>query len=221
MFQTLPCTPSATPRPRAFSNSADAWDANAGSKDKIAFVIYWVPASKTNLNGALGYQLFHHEQVNDAFSGIWNHIFSANFLNEARVNAAGWRYNELGSNPQAPFGLPQALWYSSNGQNNFGNIALGQLGVPAPAHLNQWTYGYKDVATMIHGSQTWKFGGEATRLYYLNDPIGAPNYTFYNIWDFLNDAPEAEGGPFQATTGVPGGFRNDNRQTIWGFLLPG
>ena len=193
-------------------------DGNIGSKDHAAFVIYWVPASKTNLNGALGYQLFHHEQVNDAFSGIWNHIFSANFLNEARVNAAGWRYNELGSNPQAPFGLPQTLWYNTGGLN-FGNIALGQLGVTAPSHLNQWTYGYKDVATMVHGSQTWKFGGEATRLYYLNDPIGAPNYTFYNIWDFLNDAPEAEGGPFQATTGIPGGFRNDNRQTIWGFFF--
>jgi len=193
-------------------------DGQIGSKDHAAFVIYWVPASKTNLNGALGYQLFHHEQVNDAFSGIWNHIFSANFLNEARANAAGWRYNELGSNPQAPFGLPQILWYAVNGLN-FGGIALGQLGVQAPSHLNQWTYGYKDVATMVHGSQTWKFGGEATRLYYLNDPIGAPNYTFYNIWDFLNDAPEAEGGPFQATTGFPGGFRNDNRQTIWGFFF--
>ncbi len=193
-------------------------DGQIGSKDHAAFVIYWVPASKTNLNGALGYQLFHHEQVNDAFSGIWNHIFSANFLNEARANAAGWRYNELDSNSQAPFGLPQTLWYASNGLN-FGNISLGSLGVPAPAHLNQWTYGYKDVATMIHGSQTWKFGGELTRLYYLNDPIGAPNYTFYNIWDFLNDAPEAEGGPFQATTGFPGGFRNDNRQNIWGFFF--
>ena len=193
-------------------------DGQIGSKDHAAFVIYWVPASKTNLNGALGYQLFHHEQVNDAFSGIWNHIFSANFLNEARANAAGWRYNELNSNSQAPFGLPQSLWYGSNGLN-FGNIALGSLGVPAPSHLNQWTYGYKDVATMIHGSQTWKFGGELTRLYYLNDPIGAPNFTFYNIWDFLNDAPEAEGGPFQATTGFPGGYRNDNRENIWGFFF--
>jgi hypothetical protein len=205
------------PTTTSFQQFSGRVDANAGSKDKIAFVIYWVPASKTNLNGALGYQLFHHEQVNDAFSGIWNHIFSANFLNEARANAAGWRYNELGSNPQAPFGLPQVQWFGS--PNNFGNIALGQLGVNAPAHLNQWTYGYKDVATMIHGSQTWKFGGELTRLYYLNDPIGAPNYTFYNIWDFLNDAPQSEGGPFQATTGFPGGFRNDNRQNIWGFFF--
>jgi hypothetical protein len=47
-----------------------------------------------------------------------------------------------------------------------------------------------------------KFGFDFTRLYYLNDPLGTPNYTFYNIWDFLNDAPEAEGGNFQATTGT-------------------
>ena len=91
--------------------------------------------------------------------------------------------------------------------------------MPAPNHLDQWTYGYKDVATKVLHSQTMKFGFDFTRLYYLNDPIGAPNYTFYNIWDFLNDAPEAEGGPFQATTGFPGGFRNDNRQNMLGVFF--
>ncbi|MBV8630226.1 MAG: carboxypeptidase regulatory-like domain-containing protein [Silvibacterium sp.] len=191
-------------------------DANIGSKDHAAFVIYWVPSTKTSLNGGLGYQLFHHDQVNNAFSAIWNHTFSATFLNEARANAAGWRWNELQSNPQAPFGLPQILWF---GSPNLGQISLGSIGVPTPSHLNQWTYGYKDVATKIHGSQTWKFGFDFTRLYYLNDPIGAPNYSFYNIWDFLNDAPQGEGGPFQASTGYPGGFRNDNRENIWGIFF--
>ena len=93
--------------------------------------------------------------------------------------------------------------------------------MPAPNHLDQWTYGYKDVATKVLHTQTMKFGFDFTRLYYLNDPIGAPNYTFYNLWDFLNDAPEAEGGPFQATTGIPGGFRNDNRQNYVRRLLSG
>ena len=91
--------------------------------------------------------------------------------------------------------------------------------MPAPAHLNQWTYGYKDVATKVLNTQTLKFGFDFTRLYYLNDPIGAPNYTFYNLWDFVNDAPEAEGGPFQSTTGIPGGFRNDNRQNMFGVFF--
>ena len=191
-------------------------DAQVSQNDHVAFAIYWVPASYTKLNGGLGYQLLHHDQTNDAFSAIWNHTFSPNFLNEARANAAGWRYNEISSNPQSPFGLPQTFL---DGNPNIGSIALASLGVPIGAILNQWTYGYKDVATKVLNTQTLKFGFDFTRLYYLNDPVGAPNYTFYNIWDFLNDAPEAEGGPFQATTGIPGGFRNDNRENLLGVFF--
>jgi Carboxypeptidase regulatory-like domain len=193
-------------------------DANIGARDHAAFAIYWVPATLTHNNGGLKYQLFNHTQINNAFSLIWNHTFSPTFLNEARANAAGWRWNELTSNPQAPFGLPQASLFNS-GTGQIGSISIGSLGVSAPSHLNQWTYGYKDVATKIQNSHTMKFGFDLTRLYYLNDPIGAPNYTFYNIWSFLNDAPMAEGGPFQATTGIPGGYRNDNRQSIWGIFF--
>jgi hypothetical protein len=203
----------ANPTSSDFKQYNGRLDADVTSKDHASFAIYWVPASYTRLNGGLGYQIFSHSQINDAFSVIWNHTFSPNFLNEARANAAGWRYNELQSNPQAPFGLPQDQILQSGG------ITLGSLGVPAPGVYDQWTYGYKDVATKVLGSQTMKFGFDFTRLYYLNDPIGAPNYTFYNIWDFLNDAPEAEGGPFQAATGLPGGYRNDNRENIWGIFF--
>ena len=188
-------------------------DSDVTSKDHASFAIYWVPSSITFYNGGLGYQFFNHSQVNDAFSVIWNHVFSPTFLNEARANAAGWRWNELTSNPQAPFGLPQ------DSVSTIGTIGIGSLGVSAPSHYDQWTYGYKDVATKVLHSQTMKFGFDLTRLYYLNDPIGAPNYTFFNIWDFLNDAPEAEGGPFQAATGLPGGYRNDNRQNMYGIFF--
>jgi hypothetical protein len=194
-------------------------DADVTSKDHAAFAIYWVPSSLSHLNGGLGYQQFNHDQINDAFSVIWNHTFSPSFLNEARANAAGWRWNELSDNPQAPYGLPEDQLYSPNGTDQIGSVSLGALGVPSPSVLNQWTYGYKDVATKVLGSQTMKFGFDFTRIYYLNDPIGAPNYTFYNIWDFLNDAPEQESGPFQATTGFPGGFRNDNRENMWGIFF--
>ena len=191
-------------------------DADVTSKDHASFTIYWVPSSFTRYNGGYAYQFFNHDQINDAFSVIWNHTFSATFLNEARANAAGWRWNELDSNPQAPFGLPQD---QLTGNPQIGTISIGSLGVSVPSHLNQWTYGYKDVATKILGNQTMKFGFDFTRLYYLNDPIGAPNFTFYNLWDFMNDAPEGEGGPFQATTGIPGGYRNDNRQNLWGIFF--
>lgn len=188
-------------------------DADATSKDHLSYMMYWVPSTKTNYNGQYGYNFFHHSQIGNAFTVVWNHVFSPTFLNEARANAAGWRWNEISSNPQAPFGLPQ------DHIMQLGSITLGSFGVPIGSILNQWTYGYKDVATKVFSKHTLKFGFDLTRLYYLNNPVGAPNYTFYNLWDFMNDAPEAEGGPFQAATGIPGGYRNDNRENIFGIFV--
>lgn len=188
-------------------------DADLTSKDHVSFTIFWEPSSKTDYNGGYGYDLFHHDQVNNAFAIIWNHIFSPTFLNEARANAAGWRYNELASNPQEPIGLPQDF------VTTIGNVNIGTFGPGYPADLDQWTYGYKDVATKVLSAQTIKFGFELTRLYYLNVPISIPQYTFYNLWDFMNDAPEAECCSFQATTGLPGGYRNDNREDIFGVFI--
>jgi outer membrane receptor protein involved in Fe transport len=44
------------------------------------------------------------------------------------------------------------------------------------------------------------------------------NYTFYNLWDFMNDAPEAEGG-VPGNHRLPGGYRNDNREDISGIFF--
>ncbi len=187
-------------------------DADATHRDHLSFAIYWEPSTKTNYNGGYGYDLFNHSQINDAFAVIWNHIFSPTLLNEARANAAGWRYNELASNPQEPLGLPQGY------VTTIGSINIGSFGPGFPAHLDQWTYSYKDVATKTLHAHTMKFGFDLTRLYYLNVPISIPQYTFYNLWDFMNDAPEAECCSFQATTGYPGGYRNDNREDILGIF---
>ncbi len=189
-------------------------DADVTKIDHVAFAIYWVPQGSTDYNGgSRAYNLFHHSQINDAFSVIWNHTFSPNFLNEARANAAGWRYNEIASNPQEPVGLP------ADTIDQIGSITVNQFGTPLGAILNQWTYGYKDVATKIIGQNTIKFGGDYTNLHYLSDPIGRPTYGFYNIWDFLNDAPSTEAGNFNTKTGTPGGNRQDQRQNLLGFFF--
>jgi hypothetical protein len=190
-------------------------DANATSKDHLAFAIYWVPQGNTSYNGgSRAYNLFNHSQINEALSVIWNHTFSPTWLNEARANAAGWRWNEIASNPQQPVGLPQdniTFFGPSASINQFGS-SLGSV-------LNQWTYSYKDVATKVTGNHTIKLGGEYTNLHYLNDPIGRPTYGFYNIWDFLNDAPYQESGPFNSVTGFPGGVRSDDRENLFGVFV--
>jgi hypothetical protein len=188
-------------------------DADVTGKDHLSFTIYWVPDTLTTYKGASGYDLYHHTQTNQATALVWNHTFTPTFLNEARFNAAGWRYNELNTNSQAPFGLPQDSLYSS-----IGGISLGGWGISAPATYDQWTYDYKDVATKVLRAHTMKAGFDLTRLYYLNDPLGTPSFAFLNLWDFINDAPAIENGSFQATTGIPGGYRNDNRQDILGIF---
>src|SRR6266852_5475733 len=192
-------------------------DADVTAKDRIGFAIYYVPQSASFLNGgARAYNFFHHSQINEAFSAIWNHTFSSTLLNEARVNAAGWRWNEVSSNPQSPVGLP------SDFIDNLGSIgAPNSFGPNVGSILNQWTYSFKDVATKIYGPHTIKFGGEVTRLFYLNDcaGCGVPSYNFFNLWDFLNDAPHNEGGGFNPFTGAPTTLRQDDRTDIWGLFV--
>jgi Carboxypeptidase regulatory-like domain len=190
-------------------------DADFTSKDRIAFAIYWVPQSITDYNGNRAYDLFHRSQINDAFSAIWDHTFSPTLLNEARVNAAGWRYNDIASNPQSPVGLPV------DNIGMIGSITPGEFGPPVGAILNQWTYTYKDVATKIIGRNTIKFGGEVTRLFYLQDnpSAGVPSYFFFNMWDFLNDAPHEESGSFNPHTGIPTTVRQDDREDLLGFFV--
>jgi Carboxypeptidase regulatory-like domain/TonB dependent receptor-like, beta-barrel len=191
-------------------------DANVTEKDRLAFAIYWVPTSSDFINGpARQYNVFHHNQINEAFSAIWNHTFSATLLNEFRVNAAGWHWNEITSNPQSPVGLPQ------DRIDHIGGIDLKNFGANPGSILNQWTYSYKDVATKVFGPHTVKFGGDLTRLFYLNQCVGCgiPGYDFFNIWDFLNDAPHNESGSFDSHTGFPSTFRQDDRTNIWGFFV--
>jgi hypothetical protein len=192
-------------------------DANLSSKDRLTGTLYWVPASQTDYNGPVRPMNFwHHNGINDAFTGIWNHIFNANMLNEARANAAGWRWNEVSTNPQAPFGLPQ------DNIDQLGSITNFQyFGAPPPSILDQWTYTYSDILTKIAGRHSLKFGGEITRLYYLNNNPGSarPTYNFFNLWDFLNDAPQAESGTFNPTVGTPTVARQDDRENLWGAFV--
>ncbi|MGB7640213.1 MAG: TonB-dependent receptor, partial [Terriglobales bacterium] len=189
-------------------------DADVTGKDRLGFAIYWVPQSTNFYNGNRGYDIFHHSQVNDAFSAIWNHTFSPTLLNELRANAAGWRWNEVASNPQSPVGLP----VDNIGET--GSITPEQFGPSVGSILNQWTYSYKDVATKVWGRHTIKFGGEATRLFYLQDcaGCGVPSYNFFNLWDFLNDAPKNEAGAFNPANGDPTTLRQDQRENILGFF---
>jgi len=186
-------------------------DADVTKRDHVAFAIYWVPQGNTSYNGpARAYNYFHHDQINDAFSIIWNHTFGPSLLNEARANAAGWRWNEITENPQRPVGLPV---------DQVEVLPIENFGAGPGSDLNQWTYGYKDVLTKVQNQHTIKFGAEYTNLHYLINPVSVPGYNFFSIWDFLNDAPKEEYGSFNTETGFPGAPRDDDRENLFGAFV--
>ncbi len=200
-------------------------DTNITQKDRLTFTLYYVPSNTTDYNGPVRAEnLWHHSQVNNAYALIWNRTISSSLLNEARVNAAGWRWNEVASNPQEPFGLPSTSIDSIGNSAGATPATVQPFGPPGPSVLNQWTYSYADVLTKILGRHSIKVGGELTRLHYLNELVYAarPGFGFHNLWDFANDAPYGEGGnfggQFSSQTGIPFANRQDDRENIWGVF---
>ena len=146
------------------SNTTAAWTPMSPARITLSLPSTGFRSTRLRIIGPTrAYNLWHHSAINDAFSGIWNHTFSPNFLNEARANAAGWRWNEITSNPQEPFGLP--------------NDSVGQIGsincrTSARRDRASSTSGPTTIATSpprLLGNHSIKFGGELTRLYYLNE----------------------------------------------------
>lgn len=200
-------------------------DFQATHSDLIAFNIYKEPVNNTSFNGDRPANLFHHNAMNEAETALWDHTFTPTLINELRVNAAGWRWNELADNPQIPLGLPQPAFIGGNTPNGalIGSVCPGcnAPGGPAGSIFDQWTYNLKDVVTKVHGSHNLKFGAEDTELHFVQDaPWSArPQWGFNNYWDLLNDAPSQENGTFNPTNGVPTDVRKDSRQHILGFFV--
>lgn len=199
-------------------------DFNATSKDVVSFNIYKVPVSSFNYNGYRPANAFSHSAMNEAETALWDHTFSSTLANEVRINGAGWRWNELAANPNIPLGLPQPAFIGSQAQGGqIGTVSPGgsALGGVAGSIFDQWTINFKDVATKVYHSHTIKFGGEVTKLKFVQDaPWSArPSFGFDNYWDFLNDAPLYENGTYNPLNGVPTDVRKDSRSTLLGFFV--
>ncbi|MGO8759690.1 MAG: carboxypeptidase regulatory-like domain-containing protein [Terracidiphilus sp.] len=197
-------------------------DYQVTSKDLVAGSIYWVPVDNTFYNGPYrASNIFHHNARNYSTGLLYNHIFSGTMLNEARADMAGWKWNELKDNPQSPLGLPDAQIQQNNyGGNSFASTQPATFGPSIGSVFDQWTLNFKDVLTKVHGSHNLRFGGQYTRLAYLDEPTwdGEPTYFFNNMWDFMNDAPNGENVTADPRTGKPSTFRKDDRQYVVAFF---
>jgi len=127
---------------------------------------------------------------------------------------------------QSPLGLPSDHISLNNGVS-FSNLISSSgsgpedFGPSIGSIFDQWTLNFKDVVTKVYKSHNLKFGGQYTRLAYLDSATWAAssNYYFNNYWDFLNDAPQTESvSGVNPLNGVPTMSRKDDRQYIPSFF---
>jgi hypothetical protein len=192
-------------------------DYQVTQNDLVAYNIYYVPVNNTSYNGPQrAANIFYHNALNYSTGLLYNHTFSGTMINEARADMAGWKWNELNDNPQSPLGLPNDYIALNNG-TSFSNQEPAGFGPSIGSIFDQWTLNFKDTVTKVYKSHNLKFGGQYTRLAYLDSATWAAsaNYFFNNYWDFLNDAVQTESvSGVNPLTGVPTDSRKDDRQFI-------
>jgi hypothetical protein len=194
-------------------------DFQATHNDLFTFSVYWVPTSSTAFNGnARPANLFHSDRTNQSAALLWQRTFAPTLINEARFNVSRWYFNELQTNSQEPFGLPQDVL--NNGIGNIGGFIF-IFGANGPGIFYKTSYNFHDTATKVLGSQTLKFGFDVYKDQNTDVSAGGalPQYFFNNLWDFANDAPIQENATFNPLTGALTQTRHYIRSNSYaGFL---
>ncbi|HEX4168176.1 MAG TPA: TonB-dependent receptor [Bryobacteraceae bacterium] len=191
-------------------------DYQATSNDLITFSTYWVPVTSSFYNGPTrAANAWNTNRLNYSAAAVWNHTFSSSWLNEARVNVTRWYFNEVASNPQEPFGLPQ------DQIDMLGTANVQFFGAPGPGVFYQTTYNVRDTVSTVQGSHSLKAGVDIYKEQDNDTQAGSarPTYTFHSLWDFANDAPYQETGNFDPRSGMPTSATHYIRSAIYaGFI---
>src|SRR3984893_12257685 len=194
-------------------------DFQATHNDLFTFSVYWVPTSSTAFNGnSRAANLFHSDPTNQSAALLWQRTFAPTLINEARFNVSRWYFNELQSNPQEPFGLPQDVL--NNGIGNIGGFIF-IFGANGPGIFYKTSYNFHDTATKVFGSQTLKFGFDVYKDQNTDVSAGGalPQYFFNNLWDIANDAPIQENATFNPLTGALTQTRHYIRSNSYALFL--
>jgi hypothetical protein len=116
------------------------------------------------------------------------HTISSSMLNEARVNATRFAYNEVESSNQTNFGLPRIEIETLP----FDRIRFGApWAETTPGIFAENTFEARDTLRWVRGNHAWSFGGEWRREEDNNNLAGGarPLYTFAGLFNFANDTP--------------------------------
>ena len=193
-------------------------DYNVTQNDRVAFSFFYVPLSNSFLPGGWvdgrQYDIFKHDSKNETAALLWTRTLNPTTVNEARMNVTRWYFDEIKSNPQAPWGVPKVHIPIPNN-----TIAAGFFNPPGVFY--QTTYTFRDTLSKVHNSHILKFGAEFAKEQNnsANTWGAVPSYDFNNLWSFANDAPTDEGTTtYNPKTGFPTDFRKYIRVSSLGLF---
>lgn len=167
------------------------FDFKATDKDDFAFTSYTVPVTAFSADDTAQSRPMADltsKRLNYVLGFIYNRVFTANLINEARFNVTRWGYQELDSNPNARFDLPRIEI-----EGIFGDRL--RFGVPqglnTPGDIIERQYDLRDIVRYTRGSHSLSFGAEYRQDINNNFEIGGarPLYSFHRLWNFANGTP--------------------------------
>jgi outer membrane receptor protein involved in Fe transport len=121
-------------------------------------------------------------------TATWTRTFSQTVVNEARVNATRFAFNEIESSSETNFGIPRIEIENMPGDRL-------RFGAPwaetTPGVFAENTFEFRDTLRWVQGSKVWSFGVEVRKEQDNNDLSGGsrPLFTFAGLFNFANDAP--------------------------------
>ncbi|MFL6282611.1 MAG: carboxypeptidase regulatory-like domain-containing protein [Pyrinomonadaceae bacterium] len=118
----------------------------------------------------------------------YTRTLSNSMVNEARVNATRFAFDEVESSSQTNFGIPRI---------EIENLPFDRIrwGAPrsetTPGVFAENTFEFRDTLRWVRGNMAWSFGGEHRWEQDNNNLSGGsrPLYTFAGLFNFANDAP--------------------------------
>jgi hypothetical protein len=140
---------------------------------------------------------------NSSGTFLYNHIFSATLLNEARFNATRFSIDQATDAADVNFGIPRI---EVEGLPIGDRIRFGaDRGEGTPGIFAQNIYEFSDTLSKTAGAHTLKFGVVARKEQDNSDLSGGsrPLYSFTGLFNLANDTPVFEAINADPRTGAP------------------
>ncbi|HEX3559583.1 MAG TPA: carboxypeptidase regulatory-like domain-containing protein [Pyrinomonadaceae bacterium] len=118
----------------------------------------------------------------------YTRVLSSSMINEARVNATRFAFDEIASSSTTNFGIPRIEIEDLP----FDRIRWGApQSETTPGVFAENTFEFRDTLRWVRGNQAWSFGGELRKEQDNNNLSGGsrPLYTFAGLFNFANDTP--------------------------------